>query len=267
MGKLTLGVALIGIMGSIAILTKEQIAEDSTAPVSDATAVAAPSAQAPATVEQEPAKAVKRTITERAENFQVPPVNTILKNASAAYTKVKTMRADFTQKRANPILGSNSTSKGSLYQKKPDLFLLKFSQPAGDVIVSDGHYFWVYYPSADKRQVIRVPASANGASGVDLQAQFLGDPTRKFSSTFNGIESVGGRKAYVLTMTPRDGQAYKSLKVWIDQKDWLARRFIVTENNGVTQDFTLANLAVNTTIANSMFRFTPPADARIVERP
>ena len=210
---------------------------------------------------------MKRTSKENAENFTVPTPATILKNASAAYTKVKTLRADFTQKRENPLLSSNTTSRGSLYQKKPALFLLKFSQPAGDMIVSDGTYFWVYYPSSDKRQVLRAPASANGAGGVDLQAQFLGDPVKRFNSTFHGIEKVGGRDAYVLTLVPRANQGYKSLKVWIDTKDSLARRFILTENNGVVQDFTLSNLSVNAPINNSMFRFTPPADARIVERP
>ncbi|HUP88901.1 MAG TPA: outer membrane lipoprotein carrier protein LolA [Longimicrobiales bacterium] len=213
------------------------------------------------------AKPLKRTVTEKAENFSTPSVATILKNASAAYTKVRTLKAEFTQNRQNPLLGSNTSSHGMLMQKKPDLILLKFNRPMGDIIVGDGKYFWVYYPSTDKRQVLRAPASMGGARGVDLQAQFLGDPTRKFTSTFNGIESVGGRKAYVLTMTPRENQGYKTLKVWVDAKDWLARRFIITENNGVVQDFTLSNLAVNSPINNSVFRFTPPADARIVTRP
>lgn len=210
---------------------------------------------------------LKRTMTESAENFAAPTVTTILKNASAAYTKVQTLKANFTQTRRNPLLGSNTASRGTLYQKKPDRILLKFSQPAGDLIVGDGTYFWVYYPSTDKRQVLRAPASTGGARGVDLQAQFLGDPTRKFSSTFNGIETVGGRKAYVLTMTPKENQGYKTLKVWVDARDWLARRFIITENNGVVQDFTLSSLSVNSPIKNSVFRFTPPADARIVTRP
>ena len=246
MGKLTLSVALFGIMSSIAVLTKTEVDE---------------------AVYQEPVKPMHRPIQEKAENFATPSVPTILRNASAAYKRVTTLQANFVQQRQNPLLGSNTTSKGTISQKKPRYFLLKFSQPAGDVIVSDGTSFWVYYPSADKRQVIRAPISSAGPSGADLQAQFLGDPVRKFQSTFNGIESVGGRKAYVLTLVPRETQGYKSLKVWVDAKDWLARRFVVTESNGVVQDFTLSNLTVNAPINSSVFRFTPPPDARIVERP
>jgi outer membrane lipoprotein carrier protein len=205
-------------------------------------------------------------IVEHADNFQVPSPSDILTRASAAYKKVQSLRADFVQKRQNPLLGSNTTSRGKLYQKRPDRFLLKFTQPSGDVIVADGRYFWVYYPSADKRQVLRAAASQGAAGGVDLQAQFLGDPLHRFTYTFDGVEPVAGRKAYLMTLVPRTNAGYKSLKVWIDAKDYMARRFILTESNGVVQEFTLSNLSINPVLPNSLFHFTPPADARIVDR-
>lgn len=204
---------------------------------------------------------------ENAENFQVPAPATILTRAAGAYQNVQSMRADFVQRRENSLLGSTTVSRGTLYQRRPDRFLMKFSQPAGDVIVSDGRYFWVYYPSADKRQVLRAPASQTASGGVDLQAQFLGDPVRRFNNTFHGIEKVSGRSAFVLTLVPKTNLGYKSLKVWIDNKDYLARRFVITESNGTVQDITLSNLTLNPTLNNSLFRFTPPADAHIVGRP
>jgi len=204
--------------------------------------------------------------TEDAAPLSVPTPTEILKRASVAYAKVQTLRADFVQKRDNPLLSSTTTSRGTIYQKRPDRFLMKFSQPAGDVIVSDGRYFWVYYPSADKRQVLRAAASEQGAGGVDLQAQFLGDPLRRFTNTFHGIEKVNGRDAYVLTLVPRSDMGYKRLKVWIDARDSLVRRFVLTENNDVVQDYTLSNLAINPVLSNDLFRFTPPADAKIIER-
>jgi outer membrane lipoprotein carrier protein len=191
----------------------------------------------------------------------------VLRRASAAYANVKSLRADFTQKRENPILGSTNVSRGTLYQKRPDRFLMKFSDPAGDVIVSDGRYFWLYYPSADARQVLRAPASSNAAGGVDLQAQFLGDPLRRFTHTYHGSETVSGRKTHVITMVPKENVGYRSLKVWVDAQDALVRRFVLTESNGVVQEITLSNLAVNPTLSNSLFEFTPPATAKIIENP
>jgi chaperone LolA len=193
---------------------------------------------------------------------------TILKRASAAYASLKSMRADFVQRRENPLLGSSLTSRGRLYQRTPDRFLLQFTEPAGDVIVSDGRYFWLYYPSVDSKQVLRSPASDEGAGAVDLQAQFIGDPLRRFTHKYEGKQNVGGRPAHVLTLTPRHAAdaGYRTLKVWIDDGDYLVRRFQITEQTGTLVEFHLSSLAVNPTLGDEIFRFTPPRGARVVER-
>lgn len=285
MRKVVLGVAVAGVITSIALAVRSEI---TSGPDNESAMVAPPHAQnaaplpvpapndkrlliVPPAQEPTPAKPGAKPVTrpphvEQAAPMEAPTPPEILKRAAAAYSKIQTLRADFTQRRENPLLGSTTTARGTIYQKRPDRFLLKFTQPAGDVIVADGQYFWVYYPSADKRQVIRATGARQGANGMDLQAQFMGDPVRRFVSTFHGIAKVDGRDAYVLTLVPRSVMGYQSLKVWIDAKDSLVRRFILTENNGVVQDYTLTNLTANTPLSNELFRFTPPADARIIER-
>jgi chaperone LolA len=200
------------------------------------------------------------------EQTDSPETDAILRRASAAYGKVRSLRASFTQQLDNPLLGTHINSAGTLYQRRPDRILLKFTKPEGDLLMSDGRYFWVFYPSVDAKQVIRAPASAAGQGGVDLQAQFLGDPVQRFRSTLNGKETVGGRSAYVLTMIPRTAMGYKQLKVWIDEKDALARRFEIAEENGNVRRFELQNVEVNATIADDVFKFVPPAGARVIER-
>jgi outer membrane lipoprotein carrier protein len=298
MRRVILGVALAGIVASIAILAQSQLTDKETAPApaSDSVRVLAPSpapvdsapgdesaqaptpAPAPARETQAPSPAPAPAPAPNEKPYiGIPPVDdvdseqatgaAVLRRASAAYTNVKSLQANFVNKRDNPLLGSTSTYRGTLYQKRPDKFLMKFSEPAGDVIVSDGRYFWLYYPSADKRQVLRMPAQAGAAGGVDLQAQFLGDPLTRFTHTYHGQQSIGGRNTHVLTMIPRQKAGYKSLKVWIDAKDSFVRRFILTENNGLVQEFTLSSLVVNPSLSNDLFAFKPPADARIIEQP
>lgn len=188
----------------------------------------------------------------------------ILRRAAAAYRKVQSMRADFTQVQENPLLRKQITSRGTFFQQQPDKFLMRFSEPAGDVVVGDGRYFWIYYPSHDARQVIRLPAAVG--QGVDLQAQFVGDPTKRFRYTLHGKEEVGGRRASVLTLVPIEPAGYRSLKVWIDDEDSLIRRFVLTNDNGVVQNFNLTGLQVNPKLDPAIFRFTPPAGATIIER-
>jgi outer membrane lipoprotein carrier protein len=166
----------------------------------------------------------------------------------------------------NPLLRTSTTSRGTLSQRQPDRILLKFTDPEGDIIVGDGTHFWIYYPSTDAKQAIRAPAAQAESGGVDLQAQFVGDPVSRFAYTPHGQESVGGRAAHVLTLRPKADAGYTSLKVWIDARDSLVRRFEITEENGTIRRFDLSNLRVNPTLSDALFRFTPPAGVRVVER-
>lgn len=195
-----------------------------------------------------------------------PDPATILERASAAYSDVRSLQADFTMAMTNPLLRRTTNSRGTLYQQRPDRIALRFSEPDGDVIVGDGRYFWIYYPSVDAQQVIRMPASQGAAGGVDLQAQFLGNPVERFDATLHGTERVSGRDAYALTLVPRGPAGYEQLRVWLDTEDYLARRFEITEETGTVRRFDLTGLRINGSIAQDIFRFSPPADARVVER-
>jgi outer membrane lipoprotein carrier protein len=187
----------------------------------------------------------------------------ILQATARTYERVRSMQAEFEQQMRNPLLGQTTRSSGTLYQRQPDRFLMQFSDPEGDVIVSDGQYFWLYYPSVDARQVIRTP---RGPQGLDLHAQFIGDPVRRFEATSHGREAVRGRDAHVLTLVPREPLGYRSLKVWVDAEDHLVRRFELTEENGNVRQFELRNVVVNPSLPDRLFQFTPPAGAQVITR-
>ncbi len=177
------------------------------------------------------------------------------------------MKASFAMTVDNPLLRNTTNSRGTLYQRSPDRIKLEFSDPAGDVIVGDGTYFWIYYPSADPNQVIRTTAAQAGATGsVDLRAQFVGDPVERFDFTLHGTEAVDGRPASVLTLVPRQDMGYQQLKVWIDAQDSHARKFEIVEHSGLMRRVHLTDLEMNPALADSVFRFTPPPGARIIER-
>jgi outer membrane lipoprotein carrier protein len=231
-----------------------------TAPVTQDPSQPAP-AQRPVISDNVPSVAPDNEVDEDAQQTGA----NVLKRASAAYSRTKSMRAEFVQRRENALLNSTTISRGTLYQRDPDRFALKFSQPAGDLIVGDGKYFWIYYPSADRRQVIRAPAG-EGAGAVDLQSQFIGDPLTRFTHFYHGTQQINGRNAHVITLTPRRDAGYKSLKVWIDAADYLVRRFVITEETGTVVEFQLSNLTANPSLGDDIFRFTPPAGATIIER-
>ena len=223
----------------------------------DAGGAARPAPQPPT---QSPAAAIPAPAESGAT--QAGDTEAVLRRASAAYENIRSLRADFVMNREIPALRQTITSRGTLYQRSPDRIALRFTDPDGDVILSDGQYFWVYYPSVNANQYMQQPALEAGRSGVDLQAQFVGNPVDRFEATSHGTETIAGRQAHVLTLVPRQRAEYRSLKVWLDARDSLARRFEIVEHNGTMRRFDLDNIQTNITIPDATFRFTPPPGAR-----
>jgi len=164
----------------------------------------------------------------------------------------------------NPLIKQKMSGRGRLYQQRPDRIALRFSQPAGDMIIGDGDYFYVYYRDVDPTQATRTSARSLDGNSVDLQAQFLGDPVERFNHRLLGAEPIGGRPARILLLEPRSQGQFRSLKVWIDDRDSLARRFEITEHNGSVRRFDLDNLRINDAIPDATFRFTAPAGVRVI---
>jgi outer membrane lipoprotein carrier protein len=188
--------------------------------------------------------------------------NDIINRAEQAYAAVRSMEADFVQQVYVPLLQSTQNSRGKIYHRAPDRFLMRFSDPAGDILLADGRYVWMYYPSTDARQVLRQPLG-DGVDQIDLQRQFLSNASARFNVTRTGGETVGARQTHALTLIPRSSSPYRQIRIWVDTQDFLVRRFEISEENETVRTVELSNLRPNVTLGDEIFEFTPPAGAQI----
>src|SRR5215210_1806385 len=108
--------------------------------------------------------------------------------AVAAYGKVKTARATFEQTLTNPLTGTTVISRGELQQKQPGRLSVRFTDPKGDVIVADGRAVWIYLPSTNPGQVIKMSRGQGDAGFVDPAAAFLSAPRDKYTLADAGVE-------------------------------------------------------------------------------
>jgi outer membrane lipoprotein carrier protein len=212
------------------------------------------------------AEALARSTKHEAPGIQ--SVDATIARAQSAWSKVRTLRATFEQTVTNPITGSTLTSSGELQQRKPNRLAITFKDPAGDRIVADGKFVWVFLQSATPGQVMKLANTDAGAASTDLIGQFLNTPRRKYDATDAGSDKVGTRAARALVLTAKPGQAlpFVRAKVWVDAKDGLIRQFESTDANGLTRRVRLLTLSPNATVADSAFVFRVPRDVRIVSR-
>ncbi len=196
------------------------------------------------------------------------PQRDLLDRAVAAWAKVKTVRATFEQTIVNSLTGNTLTATGEYQQRRPGKLSVRFDDPATDRIVADGKHVWFYLPSTAPGQVIRSELGSGGTGTVDLTAQFLDAPRRRYVVTPTGAQQVSGRATHAYTLVPRptSGAPFRTATVYIDDADATVRQFAVTENTGVRRTVRLVALRTNVPVDASAFVFTPPAGTRVVER-
>lgn len=189
----------------------------------------------------------------------------ILRAAAERYRALDGLCARFVQHLRVPLTGDERTSRGRICQRPPDRFLMRFTEPAGDVVVADGEYVWIHYPSTDPKQVLRRPMGEGGAR-FDFYRRFVLAPTESHAVSYAGAVEVDGRPAHAVTLEPRGPAAYASVRLWIDREDSLVRRVRITEENGTTRTLDLRELELDPELPEGTFEFEPPPGATVITR-
>ena len=190
-----------------------------------------------------------------------------LDRAVQAYSKVKTVRATFTQTLTNPLTGSIVTSHGEMQQRIPGYLDVRFTDPAGDRIVADGKSLWIYLPSTNPGQVIKTRPNESSASVPDVTSQFFDSPKTRYTVSDGGKDAVDGRPAHVLVLTPKDPSIpFTKATIWVDDADALVRQFETVDANGVVRRVRITKIAVNAKVDRDAFTFRPPKGVKVFEQ-
>jgi outer membrane lipoprotein-sorting protein len=189
----------------------------------------------------------------------------ILHGAADRYESVETLCADFTQILLVPLLRTERTGSGRLCQGRPNLFAMRFEEPQGDLIVVDGAFAWVYFPSSDAKTVLKTTAD-RAAGGRDFHREFLVDPETKYDVTYEDSEVVDGHSTHRIQMRPKLASSYRIATVWIDDGAPVLRRLQLEEENGNIRTITLTEVGFGEDPGSGWFAFTPPEGTLVMQR-
>ena len=191
--------------------------------------------------------------------------NAVMDRAVAAYARLNSMRAGFTQTLTNPLTGSTQTTSGVILRKKPNLLSINFD--SGDRVAADGSALWVYLPSSTPGQVMRMPAKGSSAGAIDPAGEFLDSTRTRFTVTSSGTATLAGRPTHAVTLVPkRPNPNFTSAKVWIDDADSSIRQFDIETANGLKRHVVITSFTANPALSRASFRFVVPKGAKIVDQ-
>lgn len=189
----------------------------------------------------------------------------VVNKAVAAWSKVQSLSGTFEQSLTNPLMRTTSTARGEFRQQQPNKLAVRFTDPAGDAIISDGKFLWLYLQQAAPGQVIKRPAA--DADDIPFDAgKFLSAPASKYDIVDKGPENVGTRPARVLALTPKKGTSapFSRATVWVDDADGLIRQFEVVESSGLIRRIRMNTLVMNPRLTAADFKFVVPKGVKVV---
>ena len=191
----------------------------------------------------------------------------VIGRSARVYRSLSSLRADFVQFIANPMIDS-AESRGTLVQAGPDKLAMRFTSPPHEAVIIDGQHVWVYTPSTTPGQVLRIPVPSGGpVYGYNLLAWLLDRPEERYQASYLRSDHINGRAVDVVALTPTvPDLPFEKAVVWLDKEDALPRRLEIQERSGATRTLTLSRLRVNQPAPDKTFVFDVPAGVRVVDQ-
>ena len=179
------------------------------------------------------------------------------------YNNLQSMKAHFAEEYHGA--GMSRSESGTLWLKKPGKMRWDYEQPRRKVFLSDGKTAWFYVPG--ERQARKAPVSK--LDDLRSPLRFLLGKT-KLRKEFNQLGIAGNITPAVpgdtvLRGSPKGMEDRVSLVILEVSPQGRIDRIEIEEIDGSMTDFRFSDAAENVSVADSLFRFTPPAGVEVVE--
>ncbi len=165
----------------------------------------------------------------------------------------------------NMVMSSNNETMVMDYAyKQPNMIRMEYIEPsevAGQVMVSNGTYIWMYDPSENLVKTANIPESAQTNRSRD--ALFLKDLIDTCTIVPNGVGTVSGRQCNRITATPEDSFMPMSVEVWLDRWNWVPLKIETYQDGELLMSMEYQDIEFNVDIPNSTFEFEIPEGATV----
>lgn len=148
-------------------------------------------------------------------------------------------------------------SEGMLYLKRPGRFRWEYSEPAGQLVVSDGDRLWMYDQDLEQVTVRPVDDTLRGTPAMLLSGQATLDETFEILRTFEKDELDW------VALRPKDGSPeFASLQIGLDEG--VVRRMELVDSLGQMTRIDLWDVVTDAEPGDDLFAFEPPEGADVI---
>ncbi len=187
-------------------------------------------------------------------------IEDIIEEVQETYEDMDNLTATFRQVETFKLTGSRNETAGKIYVKDGTSYRFESDD---QVVVTNGKTVWTYNRISNQLIIDNVRKN----SGALLPRDMLFVYPKEYYSTLIGSETIDNKKMYEVKLDPRENVHgfVKSMKLWVDDDEWLIHKIEVTDLNGNTTTYEIKDLDSKKKLDDSMFTFQPEEGVQVVD--
>jgi outer membrane lipoprotein carrier protein len=191
-------------------------------------------------------------------------LNVVIERMQKRYDQAKDFRAHFSQNYSRAAMGRSTLSTGEITFKKPGRMRWDYEKPEPRMFLSNGQVLWMYEPT--EKQAFKQDLKTSQLPAALSFLMGKGKIVDEFELSFAKDTKYGREGDYRLALSPKQPQStYKSILFVVDPTEFLVRESVLVDSQGNINHFIFDKLEVNTKVADSIFKWSPPAGVRVVD--
>ena len=188
-----------------------------------------------------------------------PDLKTLLKSVETRYNHAQTLQVVFHEAYTGPGR-PRRTESGTLLLRKPGRMRWDYTSPQGKLFVSDGKYLWLYTPSNNQVEKMKIKESEDMRAPL---AFLLGK--LHFDKEFRNVQAKAVDGGMLITAEPKtDNLPYTNVE-FVVSPDNTIRRVQVTGYDKSILEFDFDQEKLNPPLEAKLFQFHMPPGAELVE--
>ncbi len=148
--------------------------------------------------------------------------------------------------------GDGQASTASFKYLNPGKIYMKFSNPKGKLIITNGKKLWAYNKGSN-------------ICGIQELGSSLSGGIAGLTNGYMAIVTSQSSKGYTLKLKSSE-KSYSQITLMLDSTFFL-KKIIMKNKDGGSINFSLSNIDTHASVMKSMFEFTVPPNAQVVNNP
>jgi outer membrane lipoprotein carrier protein len=192
------------------------------------------------------------------------PLAEVVARVQKNYDGAQSYKAKFEQSQLNATFGRTTKSSGDVNFKKPGRMRWDYALPEKKMFVSSGEVLWLFEP--EDKQAFRQELKQSQLPAALAFLMGKGKLADQFNIELAPKLEYGRPGDYRLSLKPKQPQStYKAIYFIVDPSTFQVRETVLVDSQGNINDVTFKDMVFNTSVADSLFSWKPPAGVRVID--